>query len=73
MPAWPALPGMQGHTTGVWNQSDRDDVASAVSVSRQERAALGAQLMGREPGDILKDHELSQLALSLGESAFGVC
>ncbi len=71
MPAWPALPGMQGHTTGVWNQSDRDDVASAVSVAKQERAALGSQLMGREPGDILKDHELSQLALSLGESAFG--
>ncbi len=71
MPAWPALPGMQGHTPGVWEQSDRDDVSASVSAARQERSALGAQLMGRDATDILKDHELSQLALSLGDSAFG--
>lgn len=71
MPAWPALPGMQGHTPGVLQQSDRDDVSAAVSAARQERSALGAQLMGRDAADILKNHELSQLALSLGDSAFG--
>jgi len=71
MPAWPALPGMQGHTPGVLQQSDRDDVSAAVSAARQERSALGAQLMGRDATDILKNHELSQLALSLGDSAFG--
>ncbi len=71
MPAWPALPGMQGHTRGVWEQSDRVDVATTVSAARAERSALGSQLMARDAADILKDHELSQLALSLGESAFG--
>jgi cytochrome c oxidase cbb3-type subunit 3 len=71
MPAWPALPGMQGHTPGVWQQSDRGDVAAKVASARNERSALGSQLMARDIGEILKDHELSQLALSLGESAFG--
>ncbi|MEZ6030873.1 MAG: cytochrome-c oxidase, cbb3-type subunit III [Hyphomonadaceae bacterium] len=71
MPAWPALPGMQGNTTGVWEQSDRGEVAAKVAAARSERAALGSKLMDRDAADILKDHELSQLALSLGESAFG--
>ena len=71
MPAWPALPGMQGHTPGIWNQSDRGDVATKVATAKAERSALGNQLMARDVGEILKDHELSQLALSLGESAFG--
>ncbi len=71
MPAWPALPGLQGHTTGVLNQSDRIDVSRDVAGMKAERAALGAKLMSRDAGGILKDPELSQLALSLGESAFG--
>lgn len=71
MPAWPALPGMQGNTRGVWEHSDRGNVAAAVADARAERSALGSQLMARDIGEILKDHELSQLALSLGESAFG--
>jgi cytochrome c oxidase cbb3-type subunit 3 len=71
MPAWPALPGMQGNTRGVWEHSDRGNVAVAVAEARAERSALGSQLMARDIGEILKDHELSQLALSLGESAFG--
>lgn len=71
MPAWPALPGMQGNTRGVWEHSDRGNVAVAVAEARAERSALGSQLMARDVGEILKDHELSQLALSLGESAFG--
>jgi cytochrome c oxidase cbb3-type subunit III len=71
MPAWPALPGMQGNTTGVWGQSDRSDVAADVAEMRTERAALSAKLSSRDAASILKDHELSQLALSLGESAFG--
>jgi cytochrome c oxidase cbb3-type subunit 3 len=71
MPAWPALPGMQGHTTGVLGQSDRADVAGEVSAARAERAALGAKLAAQDAASILKDPELSQLALGLGESAFG--
>ncbi len=71
MPAWPALPGMQGHTTGVLGQSDRADVAGEVSAARAARAALGAKLAAQDAASILKDPELSQLALGLGESAFG--
>lgn len=71
MPAWPALPGMQGNTQGVLGQSDRAAVAEKVSAAMTERAALGAKLASKDAAAILRDPELSQLALGLGESAFG--
>jgi cytochrome c oxidase cbb3-type subunit 3 len=71
MPAWPALPGMQGNTPGVLGQSDRAEVAGKVSAARAERAALGAKLASQDAAAILHDPGLSQLALGLGESAFG--
>lgn len=71
MPAWPALPGMQGHTVGVLSQSDRAEVAEKVETAKTERAALGAKLASMDAASILKNAELSQLALGLGESAFG--
>jgi cytochrome c oxidase cbb3-type subunit 3 len=71
MPAWPALPGMQGHTPGILGQSDRVAVAAKVETAKTERAALGAKLASMNAASILKDAELSQLALGLGESAFG--
>ena len=71
MPAWPALPGMQGHTSGVLGQSDRATVSADVDAAKADRAALGARLAPMDAASILKDAELSQLALGLGESAFG--
>ena len=71
MPAWPALPGMQGNTQGVLGQSDRANVSGDVHKAMTERAALGAKLASMDATSILKDAELSQLALGLGESAFG--
>lgn len=71
MPAWPALPGMQGNTTGVLGQSDRATVAAKVADAKAKRATLGAKLASMDAASILKDAELSQLALGLGESAFG--
>jgi cytochrome c oxidase cbb3-type subunit III len=71
MPAWPAPPGLQGYTTGVWRQSDRADVAADTARMKAERTALSAKLVSKNAAAILGDHELSQLALSLGESAFG--
>lgn len=71
LPAWPALPGLQGNTTGVLQQSDRADVASDTAAMRKERSALSARLAAVDASTILRDHDLSQLALSLGESAFG--
>jgi len=66
-----ALPGFQGHTTGIWNQSDRSDVAADLATMRSDRDELSARLSSTDAASILRDHELSQLALSLGESAFG--
>lgn len=71
MPAWPALPGMQGHTPGVLGQSDRAVVSEKVAMAKAERSALGAKLAALDASAILRDPELSQLALGLGESAFG--
>ena len=71
MPAWPALPGMQGNTPGVLGQSDRAKVAADVSRMKSDRAALGARLTATDAAGVLKDHDLSQLAMALGDSAFG--
>jgi len=71
MPAWPALPGFQGYTQGVLGQSDRASVTAEVSKRKAERAELSSKLAAVDAATILKDHELSALALGLGESAFG--
>lgn len=71
MPAWPAPPGLQGNTRGVWEQSDRAEVAADISATAVDRAALASRLSAVDASVILQDHELSQLALGLGESAFG--
>ena len=70
MPAWPALPGMQGNTTGILGQSDRTAVAADVAEMKAERTALSAKLASVDASSILKDQSLSQLALSLGETTF---
>lgn len=71
MPALPALPGMQGSTAGVLNHSDRDSVAAQLVTMKAERAKLSSRLANVDAQTILKDPELRQQALALGESAFG--
>ena len=71
MPAWPAPPGLQGNTRGIWEQSDRASVAADISATAVDRAALASRLSSVDASAILEDHELSQLALGLGESVFG--
>jgi len=71
MPAWPAPPGMQGNTRGIWGQSDRATVAADLSETAKKRTELASRLSAVDASVILQDHELSQLALGLGESAFG--
>src|SRR5690348_2692915 len=61
MPAWPALPGLQGNTTGVLAQSDRADVAAQTAAMQAERSTLSTKLASRNASAILQDHELSQL------------
>lgn len=71
LPAWPALPGLQGNTRGVLGQSDRAVVAADISATKAARAELSHKLTSVDAASILKDHDLGQLAMALGESAFG--
>ncbi|HVY87959.1 MAG TPA: cytochrome-c oxidase, cbb3-type subunit III [Hyphomonadaceae bacterium] len=71
MPAWPALPGFQGYTRGVLGQSDRVNVAADMTTTKTKRTELGKKLMAVDASSILKDPQLTQLALALGESTFG--
>jgi cytochrome c oxidase cbb3-type subunit III len=71
LPAWPAPPGMQGHTTGVLGQSDRASVAAAVETMKAERSSFGARLTSVSAEAALKDPDLRQQAMALGESVFG--
>ena len=63
---------MQGNTPGIRGQSDRaDDGCGGRGDVAQSGPQLSAKLASMDAAAILKDHELSELALSLGESAFG--
>jgi cytochrome c oxidase cbb3-type subunit III len=71
MPAWPALPGLQGNTRGVLNQSDRVTVAADIAATDKAFQTISARLASVDARTIVEDHDLLQLALSLGESTFG--
>ncbi|MEM8986880.1 MAG: cytochrome-c oxidase, cbb3-type subunit III [Pseudomonadota bacterium] len=69
MPAWP---GIAGHTQGLRNHSERENVAVAIAELETQRAGL-IQGLAAAPdlASIEGDPELLQLALAAGESAFG--
>lgn len=71
MPAWPALPGMQGHTPGVRGQSDRAEVAAQVAGMHASRAEASAGLATTDINTILHNSQQLQFAMALGESMFG--
>jgi cytochrome c oxidase cbb3-type subunit 3 len=71
MPAWPALPGMQGHTPGVRGQSDRAEVAAQVADMHAARAEASAGLATTNINTILHNPQQLQFAMALGESMFG--
>lgn len=71
MPAWPALPGSQGNTQGVWKQSDRAQVAEAVNELKAARIENAQALLDASLEQIEKTPELQQFALAMGESSFG--
>jgi cytochrome c oxidase cbb3-type subunit III len=70
MPAWPALPGMQGYTHGLRGQSDRNNVAKDLAALDAQRAAFGARLAGASLAQIESDPQLLNFALEAGRSAF---
>lgn len=72
MPAWPALPGMNGtNTPGVRNHSDRALVAADIADLNSQRATNGEALLNASLDEIMGDQNLLQFAQSNGESAFG--
>ncbi|MFC7290522.1 cytochrome-c oxidase, cbb3-type subunit III [Hirschia litorea] len=71
MPAWPAPPGAQGNTQGVWKQSDRTQVNEAVNKLKAARVESAQALLTASLQEIENTPELQQFALAMGESAFG--
>lgn len=75
MPALPAPPGMDGHTRGIRNHSERANVALAVADLEAARGPMFAQLQqAADTGGaraIESDPALLNFALAAGDSAFG--
>jgi cytochrome c oxidase cbb3-type subunit 3 len=67
-PAWPTL---TGYTQGVLNQSQRDDVAQAVTALKSAREEQGRVLANASLEQIEADPNLFQFAREAGKSAFG--
>ena len=75
MPALPAPPGMDGHTRGLRNHSERANVAVAMAELEALRGADFARLQAAANSGgidaVENDAELLNFALAAGESAFG--
>lgn len=75
MPAWPALPGFDGHTRGLRNHSERANVAVAMSELEARRGPMFDELQRvvDEQGvrAVLDDGDLLNFTLAAGRSAFG--
>ncbi len=75
MPAIPAPPGMDGHTRGLRNHSERANVHAAISELETSRGPMFTQLQQAAdaggPAAIESDPALLNFALAAGESAFG--
>ena len=70
MPAWPALPGMQGYTKGTRNYSDRETLSKDIAGLESQRAVFAKKLVGAPLTQIEKDPQLLSFALEAGRSAF---
>jgi cytochrome c oxidase cbb3-type subunit 3 len=75
MPAIPAPPGMDGHTRGLRNHSERANVAVAMAELEALRGADFARLQAAADSGgvdaIVNDPDLLNFALAAGDSAFG--
>lgn len=67
-PAWPTL---TGYTTGLLNQSQREDVAQAMLAMKSKREEQGRMLANATLEQIEADPNLFQFAREAGKSAFG--
>ena len=71
MPAWPGIPGVFDHTTGVRNHSDRAILAQEVAALDGARQDNFDRLSGLSMDEIQSDPELLAFARAAGESVFG--
>ena len=69
MPAWP---GLTGYTKGIRRHSERANVDAAVAAVKSSRDEQLKRLLGFESvGEIEKDPDLLQYAMTAGQSVFG--
>lgn len=68
MPAWP---GLTGYTKGLWNQSDRANVAKELSALELQRGESAAMLRSASLQQIESDPKLQAYAQQVGQSVFG--
>lgn len=69
MPAWP---GLTGHTKGLRNHSERQNVEGELQALRADRAESAKRLINAPSMQAIEDDpELLQFALAAGESLFG--
>ena len=69
MPAWP---GITGHTRGIREHSERENVDTAVAALKEARREQAAGLLNAaNVNEIENDPDLLQFAMAAGESAFG--
>jgi cytochrome c oxidase cbb3-type subunit 3 len=72
MPAWPAPPGMQGHTEGIVGNSERVNVAADMDALQASRSTLYGELQAADDYRAIEsDPVLFRFALAAGDSAFG--
>lgn len=67
----PAIPLLNGYTTGLLGKSDRAEVAQSLEVMRGDRSEYAAKLEGASLETIAADPELFRFAMAAGKSAFG--
>lgn len=70
MPAWPALPGMQGYTHGTRNYSERAKVARDLAALDTQRRAFAQKLEAASLQQIESDPQLLDFAREAGRAAF---
>ncbi len=68
---YPAWPGIDSYTHGIWNYSQRDEVTANIAELKAARATREAALAKASLADIQKNPDLLQFAMAEGKTAFG--
>ncbi len=68
---YPAIPLVSSYTTGLLNNSDRENVMEQVAALKASRNERGAGLQTMDLEAVREDPQLLDFALAAGESAFG--